>query len=164
MLAARATTKAISLYAPGVLRGIVAPAGRVAQVEWDDDEAPPAPTERREPPIEDEERAVILAQLDALEGTEDLTRLRGLCRYYAIPNLRSDRVTRAHGALVRRLIVEVMAESESETARAHQPSPGDEPVPSQVHDDLPEANGATEDQPPSYDPPTEEDADPGRPF
>jgi hypothetical protein len=179
MLAARACTHALDLYAAGVRRGIAAAAVSVAEPADNDEfgDLPPGPAavgevrpsgpgdqprqvparsvapdgstiaeHLREPAVSEEVRAQLVARVEALDGpTAD--ELRDICRALGLPNLRTGRFTRAHGALLARLIDEAIANAETVEA--------DGPVPEGVYDDTPEAGG--------YDP--DDDAlDPGRPF
>jgi hypothetical protein len=93
------------------------------------------PEALREPAIDEDERARLIGVLDGL-APEVVERVREKAQELAIPNLRSNRVTKAHGALVWMLI-----------EHAKQPSPWDEsPAP-----DLP-ASGPIDI---SVDPPVE---------
>lgn len=189
MLAARACTKAISLYAPGALAGIAAPAARVAQLDEEPSDvdalgevpagpegsrlvaprsvAPSGatiPEHLREPEVDEDIRAGLLERIAALD--EPTTRaLAAVCKQLRIPNVRTARFTRAHGALLDRLINETVSgpvpggdppPAAGAPPRVAPTGPG---VPDDVYDDSPEAVEADW-QPASYEDPD----DPGRPF
>lgn len=120
MLMARACTKAIKYHCPEALL-LLPPADR-DELDYIDDvdsaevdrQVPPRsvapdghtiPEHLREPAIDDEQRARLVAALDGLPD-DQAAQVRGAARELGIPNLRSSRATRAHGALVERLIAE----------------------------------------------------------
>lgn len=123
MLVARATTRAISWYCPAVKLGL---AGTVDMDELDVIDIPDAngetgeivrnvppmsvapsgatiPESLREPAITDDERAHLIAVLEQLPP-DVLVAVQTRARELAIPNLKSNRVTKAHGVLVAMLI------------------------------------------------------------
>jgi hypothetical protein len=124
MLVARATTRAASWYCPEVKLGLAA-AGTVNAEEADVLDADPEtgeireplnvpamspapdghtiPEHLREPAIDDDARQALLDRLDGL-APHVLEQVKGEARELAIPNLKSNRVTRAHGVLVAMLI------------------------------------------------------------
>ncbi len=111
------------------------------------------PAHLREEAIDDDDRAQLLGRLAALQlaHPDRFEALQALCRQWRIPNLKSNRVTVAHGQLVSRLIDE--ARSDVPAPGPVEPQPlGDDPVPAPVYDDAPEAAAALEDQPGRYDP------------
>jgi hypothetical protein len=107
------------------------------------------PEALREPEVSDELRAELVDQLSVLDE-DTLDRLRDTCRYLCLPNLNTHRFTRAHAALLVRLI--------EETHYSNVPTA---PTPDDIYDDEPESTGAVDaDQPHSYANPDEDD---GRP-
>jgi hypothetical protein len=154
MLEARLSTELISLYASAVLRGIIGAAG-VTDIRIDDTPAPrPAfapdgstiPEADREPPIDPTVRAGLAARIGDLDSDARAALLEAW-RDLQIPPLGSHRLTRAHGALISRLIDEA--------------APAGTPTPAAVHDDTPESRGY---QDAEVDPQTGEILDPARPF
>lgn len=166
MLVARATTRAISWYCPAAKLGLAA-AGAVDVDELDQvdrvegpgyatppdtgdqpDEGPPPrstapdgstiPEHLREPALSDDDRGTLLRAIDALNDAERET-LRQLGRDLGIPNIRSRQATRAHGALMFRLISEVSS------AGAHADVIDAEEVPDDVRDDQPETTYSPDD-------------------
>jgi hypothetical protein len=154
MLIARACTQAISLYAPEVKRGMDAadPAASRDRIAIAPDGATIPPADR-EPPIDPDDRAAIIAAVKELPAWQrewfrrrwkDPPELGGL----GLPNLNSDgRLSAAHGALARYMLRDAEAAAQLE-----------EDIPVEVHDDAPESYDS---EPGSerYDP-----DDPGRPF
>jgi hypothetical protein len=159
MLIARACTQAISLYAPEVKRGMDAadPAASRDRIAVAPDGATIPPADR-EPPIDPDDRAAIIADVKALPARQrewfrrrwkDPPELGGL----GLPNLNSDgRLSAAHGALARYML------RDAEAAAALDDTLTAEATPPAVHDDAPESYDS---EPGSerYDP-----DDPGRPF
>ena len=166
MLEARVTTELVDLYAKGVLRGIVET--QVPETAgWFTDQTEPAagetgpvgeaarpprsiapdgatiPEHLREPEVDQAVRDELIARIEALdlETREDLSLV---ARSLRLPNIKTPRFTRAHGALLDRLITEAADRAQT--------------VPAHVYDDAPEASSG---EPGSerYDP-----DDPGRPF
>ena len=164
MLAARACTKAISLYAPGVIHGIVAPADKIAPLDTSDpvalsrageegdepsgpvrDESGPdgqgggvpprslspsgatIPPHLREAEVDPETRVMLVERLQQMPEEPRLA-LAVEARQLGVPNVKSGWFTKAHAALVERLIEEHVGSW----------------VPDEVHDDLPEANTSEE--------------------
>ena len=177
MLIARACTKAISLYAPGVLHGITAATATIAQLIEDDTveaDAPPVrmvpprsvapsgatiPEHLREPAIDDNVRRYLLFQVENLtENQRD--RLGAIVHPMLMPNLKSSRFTVAHGALLERLLAEIIQTSGPALGAPTPPREtpaGPDPIPDHVYDDTPESRGYDEDlQPASYADPTQE--------
>jgi hypothetical protein len=129
MLAARACTKAISLYAPGALVGIAAPAAHVAELDEESSAdmgetaaegsrlVPPRsvgpsgatiPEHLREPEVDPETRAKLIVRVEALTD-EQRDALGAVVHPMKVPNLRSARFTAAHAALLERLVAETEA-------------------------------------------------------
>jgi hypothetical protein len=160
MLTARACTHAISLYAPDVKRGMDAadpvqlPAEARIAIAPDGATIPP---DRREPSIDPDDRAAIIADLAALPAFQrewfrrrwkDPPELGGL----GCPTLSgTGQLSAAHGALAGYMLRDAQAAAALEVGNA-------EPTPAQVHDDAPESSDP---EPGSerYDP-----DDAGRPF
>jgi hypothetical protein len=88
------------------------------------------PEALREPECPQEWRAEILARLEVLEP-EVIAALEQWRDELGLPNVRSHRFTKAHGALVMRLIHEATGPALFVAV--------DEPTPASVHDDAPEA-------------------------
>jgi hypothetical protein len=165
MLVARVTTDLIDLYAKGVIRGLVrAQAGDAAAIYTDAQPDQPAvelparatapdgstiPEPLREPPVSDQTRGELASRVAALQP-DPLADLTATCKDLRLPNLRSNRFTRAHGALLDRLIAEVVDRwGTGEIV---------EEVPHAVYDDSPESSDA-EPGAERYDP-----DDPTRPY
>jgi hypothetical protein len=145
MLEARLSTELISLYAAGVIRGIITAAGLVdVTVDASDTiaAAPPAPQlpprsvapsgatiaePDREPAIDDTVRDQLTQRIAELDQSHQAD-LLVIWRALAIPPLKSLRLTRAHGALIDRLVTEAADYSTPATPPA-------------VIDDTPEAAG-----------------------
>jgi len=180
MLAARACTKAISLYAPGALTGVVAPANNIAQLE-PAGEAPgevanpagpsiPArsiapdgstiPEHLREPEVDEPVRAWLIERVDTLTETDRDT-LAAIVHPIQVPNLRSHRFTQAHAMLLDRLLNEISGpvspRPSAVDAAAHPPAAaptGPDQPPTHLYDNMPEARGYDDDlQPASYEDP-----------
>jgi hypothetical protein len=188
MYEARATTELISLYASGALAGIVAGAGvdeyvlgsgpaPVGEVTSDTGSGPPArsvapdgstiPEHLREPEVDEDTRAALMARAEALDA-DVRADLLDVLRPLKVPNIKTHRFTAAHGVLLDRLLSEAMARHPSSgsgggddrdpapgtrhqtPARSH-PDPDTGEIPAWVYDDAPEARGDATD-------------DPGRPF
>lgn len=121
MLVARATTRAISWYCPAVKLGL---AGTVNLDELDAIDVTSAEVDREtgeivgagedvprgEPLIDETVRADLLAAIGALDDAVR-ERLKAEVRQLGLPNLRSERVTRAHGALLARLLADMVDEA-----------------------------------------------------
>ena len=90
------------------------------------------PEPDREPAVDETVRADLIA-LSKPSTTPPRPSFANTCVALRLPNIKSHRFTRAHGALLARLITE-----------AGQP---DEPVPDHLHDDAPESNGYDDDEP-----------------
>ena len=139
MLVARATTRAIGWYCPQVKLGLAgtvnvdelaaveAAAGTpvdadpatgeivdAARPMRDAPDGATIPEALREPAIDPIERQALLDRLVELDASQPdvVARVRDEARELAIPNLRSNRVTRAHGALLRRLLDEALEAAE----------------------------------------------------
>ncbi len=160
MLAARACTKALDLYAPGVRRGIAAAGAPVAPLEADSpgesalsggpgspQTAGPPPTPRPsgcETALDQPAAAATPLDTFTLEDLSDRIAglpeparadLRARWMELEIPKLRSEAFARAHLALVERLIEDVL-----------------EAVPPEVIDATPEAEGIDVEHVYRYDP------------
>lgn len=133
MLAARAVTKAIGLHCPEAK--MMLPAGNLLDDPQDLDEPTgPAPRSltpdgttipeaKREPAIDDDTRAQLLARLEAL--TPDQTeQVKQVWQDLRIPHLKTAQVTRAHGALITRLIDDAVGTQTGEIIDAEE-VPGD---------------------------------------
>jgi hypothetical protein len=122
MLTARATTLAVSLYAPEVLRGM-----ETAGVELD---VPTQPANRPSP----EDRALLRRALDELHPNTR-AQLAADARGDGIPNIDGPRLTHLHRDRLAWLILAALdVPGPDETAT-------DEPTPPDVHDDDPAVNG-----------------------
>ena len=158
MLMARAVTKAIGLHCPEAK--LMLPPADQAEMDFDADPttgeiAPPAldrqvpprsiapdgttiPEHLREPAIDEDARDSLIAQLETLSPPV-LAAVQERARELAIPNLKSARVTRAHGVLVAMLIEHAQITADRE--RGVEPEvvqSGD--VPADVIDGQPEAS------------------------
>lgn len=135
MLEARVTTELVDLYAKGVIRGLIrAGASDLTAYYTDQGEEPtgelgagtggeaptaPGPPPRstapdgstipealREPEVDDEMRQALRERIDSLDDTPKAA-LIDVWREFRAPNLKGHQFTRAHGALLWRLIDEL---------------------------------------------------------
>jgi hypothetical protein len=175
MYEARVTTELVSLYAADALRNIARAAG-VGAIELGDSgpaspgevrssnpEPPPRsvapdgstiPEYLREPEVDPEVRAQLIARIEALapEVRDDLLEV---VKPYKLPNIRTNRLTKAHAALLDRLINETLARHQTvvrelsdpaapgsrHPVAAAGPEPDSDRVPAHVYDQTPEARG-----------------------
>ncbi len=182
MLEARVSTELIDMYAKGVLRGWLMPMGITlaedgdgpaqlgGEVSGPPPQLPPRsvapdgttiPEHLREPEVDEAMRQMLADRVAALDPAARQALSDVWMGELRCPNPKTHRFTRAHGALLLRMLNELSAPVSPPPPQA---TTGAEPrvvdtetgevIPPHVHDDAPEARGMDEGaQPASYAPP-----------